>query len=241
MGNYRNTLVTTVLMHRSLPWGAQKMLESAAYHGIEVSPFGQGMHWEGFYKSKIVRFFDWARKFHEFDYILFTDGDDVLYAAGLGELHQKFETYGAGFVMSGEHYCWPYSKLNDRIPNAEHRFRHPCSGFYMATWPAFISVFERIISSPKHDPELCGRKIFHCDQAKFQYAYGTGQIGLQVDFHCRLCQSLNGLDGRWTSASNDIEWSKRPLNKLTGSYPCVFHANGSSKWRLPKLWDLLRA
>lgn len=217
------------------------MLDSAAYHGIEVTVFGGGMRWEGYCTSKVVRFFEWARQFKNYDYIVFTDGDDVLYATGLGELHQKFLTYAAGFVMSGEHYCWPYHLLDKRLPNQGQRFKNPCSGFYMATWPSFLEILEKVLSSPQHDPLICGDKIANCDQGKYQYAYATQQIDMQVDVHCRLCQSLNGLDGRWTPACLDMEWGKRPRNKLTNSYPCVFHANGGSKWRLPDIWDLLKA
>jgi hypothetical protein len=240
MSNFKNTLVTTVLMHKALPRGARRMLESAAFHGIDVTPFGQDRRWENYYIRKVVRFFEWARHLRQYDYIVFSDGDDVLYATGLGELHHQFATYGGGFVMSGEHYCWPFRRLGAELPHQGHRFKNPCAGFYMATWPAFLATFEKLLNlPPPHQPGVRSR-IGRCDQGRFQYAYAKGLIDIEVDVHCRLCQSLNGLDGRWTPACNDIEWGKRPRNKLTRSFPCVFHANGGSKWRLPELWDLLR-
>ena len=222
--------------------GYQLMRRTAEYHGIELSIFGEGLKWENYVQSKVVRFFDWARKLRGYDYIVFVDADDTLFATGLGELHAKFEQYGSDFVMAGEHYCWPFGKQFDkRTPNQSQRFRNACSGFYMATWPAFLDRIEKLIQMPAPaDPQFA--RVAHCDQGRFQYAWMNGYLDLAVDYRCLLSQSMNGLDGRWLPTNQDILWGRRPQNRITSSYPCTFHCNGGcQKWRLPEIAEMLLA
>jgi hypothetical protein len=239
MANFKNTLVCTALMHDTLPQGAKWMLESAQYHGIEMTVIGEQMKWENYWLSKCVRLYERIAGWKNYDYVVFVDGDDTLWATGLGELHAKFASYNTSFVMAGEHYCWPYWRYSDSVPNAPHRFRNPCSGFWMATWPGFLATFERLLNCPHTNECEFGHTIYNSDQARYLYGWITGQLQFTVDYRCLLSQCLNGVDDRWTPANPDLEWGKRPRNRLTGTYPCTFHANGDHKWRLGGISELL--
>lgn len=226
MANFRNTLVTSVMMYDKVPSGTQWLLETAALHGIELVPFGPGRKWEGYVTSKVLRFFDWASKLKHYDYIVFVDGTDSLFATDLGELHACFDTYGAEFIMAGERPCWPYKEYQNTTPNAPHPFRFACSGFFMATWPEFIKQMEKLVTFNRPDSQ-------HTDQGRWQRAWMEGVVDMTIDHRCLLSQSLGRM------LTGDLEKAKRPRNTVTDTFPCTFHANGGSKGWLPKIRELI--
>jgi hypothetical protein len=265
--NYKNTLVATVLMHSGpMPPGARWMLESAARYGVEVFIVGQGLAWENFYTSKLVRLYEATRKLTGYDFMVFVDGDDTLFATGLEEMHERFAKFDAPFVISGDPGCWPWPQRYGNItPHALERFRYVNAGFYMASWEGYLATLEAVMNLSDDGYEEQGRTIRNDDQAAFSRAYIEGLTPIAVDHRCELSQCLNGLDGpplqrpsryrrmpirsrhiveggcHGHSASGEIEWGKRPRNRITNTFPCTFHANGIMKDRLKDLRQILCA
>ncbi|MBI1374567.1 MAG: hypothetical protein GC159_17760 [Phycisphaera sp.] len=242
--NFKNTLVITPMFYAGKPpQTARWFMESAAYHGIEVTPIGVGEKWQGYFTSKVERVYAELKDATDYDYVLLVDGVDCLFATGLGEIHTKFEKLGHPFLISGEHFCWPWTKkYGDACPvpkNVPNRFRYPNSGGYMATWDAFTSRLEALIETEDNGYQEKGRGIKQCDQAAFFHLFMEQPGSIEVDYGCDIFQCLGGLDWRWV-LNHDIEWGKRPFNHLTKTSPCVFHANGKEKWRLKTLWELFQ-
>lgn len=236
--NYRKTLVTCCLMHDRVPEGAEWMFQTAAFHGIEVLPI-EG-RWENYYLSKIVRAYEATKAMTEYDYVVFVDADDTLWATGLGEMHARFEDFKAPFVMSGEMFCWPFWHRHHGFTNKP--FGYLNSGFYMATWPAYLRTLEAVMAMRDDGYQERGQTIRNNDQAAFWRAYVERAAPIVVDDRCVLSQCLAGLDGRWSPLCVDMEWGKRPRNKQTGTFPCTFHANGSDyKWRLRDVREMILA
>jgi Erv1 / Alr family len=241
MPSHEKTLVCTVLQYDRPPDGANLMLESARYHGIDVKIIGEGEKFENLYRSKIVRLYEAVGNLNGFDHILFIDGADTLFAAGLGEIFTKFAACGSDFVIAGEHYCYPFARrFEQRVPQPDKRFRFLNSGFYMATWDAWKKTMESMLNLLPDPYSEGGTTIENEDQARFYVAWLEGKINLTIDTDCRLCQCLNGTDGRWSWMSQDILWAKRPINKITNQAPCIFHCNGGEKWRMREIWEMLR-
>lgn len=234
MSNYRNTLVCTVLSYppEKLPREATWMLDSAARHGIEVVMLGGGEPWVSLYRAKMQRLYETLCRRTDYDYIVFVDGRDSLWATGLGELHAKFEKMGAAFVMSAEINCWPFRQYASPRPTA--RFKYLNSGFYMATWDAFLAVFKSVIDVPMPANQWMTKQIQQCDQSRFMYALGEKFIDIKLDHDCALSQTLYYVD-----TVTELTHERRPQNKLTGMHPCTFHANGRAFAALKHVRELV--
>ena len=235
--NYKKTLVASAAFYPKgqLPAGVYAMLETASLHGVDVTLIGLDEPHVSNYESKLVKLLAAVRPLQDYEFVVIADAVDLLWATGLGELHYQFARYGAPFIMSGEANCWPHGQYTDRMPNAPHRFRFLNSGFYMATWPEFLDVTEKLLASPA----FLHPKYARDDQGVWQDAWMRGSIRLRVEYECRLCQSLHGVNGHWSMLNPDIAWGKRPKNLVTNSYPCVFHGNGDGKRFMDGLRDML--
>jgi hypothetical protein len=243
MANYRKTLVCAPLFYsQPFPERVRWLLESANYHGIEVFRLGEGRRWTGFYDCKIQQLWETVKDFSEYDYILFVDGDDSLFATGLGEMHWHFDQLHEPFVISAEMQCWPWAKrYGDCSPLAPRKYRYLNSGGYMATWDAFITVLEAVkdLADDGYGETNYGQHmtIKTRDQAAYYRAWMEG-LPMHVDSACRIFQCLAGVDTHWFY-NEDFEWGKRPFNRVTKTCPCVFHLNGPDKGLLRGLRDML--
>jgi hypothetical protein len=241
MSNYRKTLVATVMMYDKPPEEARMMAASARYHGIELCIVGEGVKYQSNFHAKIVTLFDALKDFTEYDHIIMADGGDTLFATGLGEMFTKWELYNSDFVIAAEGHCWPFpKKYQDITPGAPARFRFLNSGFYMATWDAWLRTMKQLHDMPFDGYTENDKTIQNEDQGRFYTAWMEKRIQVTLDTECRLSQSMSGIDKRRSFLSPDILWGRRPINKITGQAPCTFHCNGVEKWRIPELWDMLK-
>ena len=219
------------------------MLESARRQGIEVEVIGAGMLYENFWLSKCVRLWEAIGRYDQYEHVVFVDGIDTFFVAPLDELHDGFRRYRHDFVIAGEHICWPCSHLTDHPRFAEGgRYRFPCAGFWMATWPAFLRTFAALLAMPHTDRPLDdGQTIYNCDQARYQLGMAEGTLAIGIDTEQRLSQCLHRLDDRWTPENPDIDWTnpQRPRNRATGQQPCTIHLNGPDKRQLARLREVL--
>lgn len=232
-----STLVIAPMFYQALPESAKWFLESAELHGIDVMQIGG--KWHDYYRSNIVEVFNQTKDLKGYDYVLRVDAIDSLFATGLGEIHHRFKSLNAEFVISGERFCWPWHKYNEINPLRNlSRFCHVNAGGYMATWPAYLRIMQALIDQKDNGYQEKGMTIKNNDQAAFYRYWIENPTALTVDHQCKVFQCLGGLDGRWT-LSYDMVWGKRPFNQVTKTTPCIFHANGGEKWRLRDLWDML--
>ena len=220
------------------PDGAKMLHETAMMHGIAVTEVGRGKPWTNHYECKILGVWEEIRGLRGYDYIIFADADDCLFATGLGEMHHWFDKIGKDFVACGEAYCWPWIEKYSNENDGFGRLRYLNSGFFMATWPAFLRVWRGVMKQEDDGYQERGRTIKNDDQAAF-FRYWVENPGMiELDSSARLCLCLAGLDGRW-ALNHDIEWGKRPFCHLTKTAPCVLHFNGKEKWRMRDAFDLL--
>jgi len=219
------TLVCTTLMYPvGLPQGARLMLESARRVGIDVEVIGAGLPFDNWWVSKCVRLFEAIGDRQEFDHILFVDGEDILFLAPLDEFHEGFASYGAPFVIGGEHICWPCSWLADHPAFGSALYRYPQAGFWMATWQGFLDAFAALhaVRDPERQMDNY-QTIFNCDQARFHLAIADGSLPAAIDVEQRLCHNF--------LRNAPLDWSEpaRPRSPFTKSRPCLLHFNGTSK------------
>jgi hypothetical protein len=233
--NQRTLVCTTVMHPDGLPQGTLWLIESAARFGIDVEVIGQGLLYENFWLSKCVRLWEAVAGRQEFDHIVFVDGTDTLFCAGLEPLHDAFAAYASDFVISGEDICWPYSDLA-AAPAFDQgkRFRYPCAGFWMSTWDAFLREFGKLFAFPHTDRQEDSQTIYNCDQARYQLGIATGHLQIGIDVEQRLSKPLMRIDDH-----AEMQWGPRPVIRATGIKPCTIHVNGPNKTRLPKIRDLL--
>jgi hypothetical protein len=241
--NHKRTLVCSVSMYAGKPpEGLGWMLESAAYHGIEVDMMCTGrVGWIDRFTCKIVSLYEQTHRLTGYDYVLFVDAADCLLATDLGEILHRFDHIGRPFVMAAERLCYPWpAKYDSMTPMTVSPFRFVNSGGYIATWDAYVNTLRVLIDMDDNGYQEGGLSIKNHDQAAFSRAYVEKQADICVDHECKIFQCLHGLDERW-ALNQDIHWDKRPFNRHTKTCPCIFHANGPEKWRLPQLRNLLLA
>jgi len=242
--NYRNTLVCTTVMRPSersiaVPEETRWLIESANRNGIDVEVIGLDLLYENWWLSKCVRLWESVARRDAYEHIVFVDGLDTLFAAGLDELLAGLEYYDADFLVSGEDICWPYQDLADNPRfDQRQRFRYPNSGFWMATWPAFLREFEKLLSMPHTDRQADHQTIYNCDQGRYELGIADGSLNMAVDVERRSSIALHYL-GAGAATSPEIKWGKRPRIRGSKIRPCTIHCNGYAKSALPAVRDLL--
>ena len=208
----------------TLPESVGWMLASAARHGIVVTLVGTGQPYTGMYDAKARGLWEATRGLAGFDHILMVDAADVLFAAGLSELLQRFAETGHDFVVAGE--TNGFEMPDGTVPPVE-RFGFLNAGCWMGTWAAFQRVMADAAARPVAERQT--------DQAALWAAY-LGGAGVTVDHGCDLFQCLYGVD---VTGDADLDGRDRPTNLHTGSQPLVWHANGTAKEHLPALRERL--
>ena len=108
-----NILVVTVATQETSAF--RHFRRSVLANGLPLKVLGMGMKWEGL--GQKVSLLREELEHHKEDLdkiILFTDGNDVLFNAGAGQIIRRFVQFNAKILFSAEEFSWPEPSLAKR-------------------------------------------------------------------------------------------------------------------------------
>jgi len=161
-------------------------------------------------------------------YILFCDSWDTFFAADPQVLFEKYFEFDSPIVISAEKNCFPddlkpeYDELN---PTAKYKYLN--SGMIIGETEAIKQMMEAMeldkVPDDYWDKE--NSCMVHInDQFLFQQIFLKQPVKIALDYNQSLCQTLHDI------SSDEFEISDKGIrNKVTNTFPVLFHANGSAK------------
>lgn len=195
--------------------------DTAKRQGIEVHNFDPEK-WPG----EDWRTIEWWRKSAgqarfvddhagDYDYFIFLDSHDIVWAAGIQEILEKYLRLNSPIVFATESCCWPDHALAARYPETQHRCKFLNAGLWMASTKAALPFTHELA-------ELAAKKD-RCDQGIVTDMFLSGKHPIKLDTACSICFCCN-LD-----SENYLDFSEARIKTTdTGERPCLFHGNGGS-------------
>ena len=165
-------------------------------------------------------------------YMIFTDCWDLVFATEPDEIIDIYKCMDADIVISAERNCFPtdLKEQYDGISLIEHQkspYKYLNSGFIVGETEAIKVCLEAMdLPNMKDDyfDETKGQAYHGNDQFEWQKIYLEQPVNLRLDKDQLLSQTLHDEN------VENFDFSKERIrNKITGSYPCVFHFNGGAK------------
>jgi hypothetical protein len=185
-----------------------------------VLGFGQPYNGHGVKLKLVKQFLEKAAA--GYSHVLFCDAYDVVLASGLDQITACFQEFGAPIIFSAERNCHPNPRMATQYPSSSTPYRFLNSGVWMGSTEALQEMFSRIEADKVPDRTN--------DQAVFTNVFLRNPAPIALDYQCRIAQSLH-------SSVGDIAYENgRIINKLTGSFPCVFHGNGDTSLDQILMW-----
>jgi hypothetical protein len=163
-----------------------------------MSALGGGM--------KINLMKDYVKDLHDNDIVLFTDAYDVFYADDLETITERYLTFDAEIVFSGELYCWPDKDLAEKFPKAHTRFKYINSGTYIGRVGELKKLYNHEKIEHWEDDQLYVHKCFL-----------YGDFNISIDYECYIFQ---------THFEGTIKLGDQLNNPETKCCSCIYHGNG---------------
>ncbi|XP_053954826.1 procollagen-lysine,2-oxoglutarate 5-dioxygenase [Anastrepha ludens] len=216
--------------------GYLRYLRSAQrIYDIEVNTLGMDEEWKGGdmnglgggYKIRLLREAVEPFKNEKDTIILFTDSYDVVFTGGLKDIYRRFREFGGKVIFSAEKFCWPDSDLARKYPPVSEANASPFlnSGAFIGYAPQIYSILHDEEIKDDDDDQRYYTKIF-LDTEKRK------KLGIQLDTHSHLFQTLNGARGD-LKLDVDLDSNEgKLLNINFMTEPVIIHGNGPSKVEL---------
>jgi len=169
--------------------------------------------WPGHYQ-KVITFAEWANGVAPApEYVLFADGNDVIWQTGLEPVLEMFLASGRDIMFATEAGKWPDENAvyPEAPPNAHHRYLN--AGLWIAKFRAAKRYLKDVLPKALEKPRS--------EQGIHVNAFLSGQHDMTLDYECRMAfcikwEKLEKLGGRWTLS--------------TGVTPAALH--GAGGWPL---------
>lgn len=212
----------------------EKLLHSCKLNNVGIEFLGKGTEWKGnITKYEIV--IEYLKSIKN-ELICLTDSRDVLYMSNPTEIYNTFiENFDRdSIVFNGETNCWPDESFAPKHPFQNKKYRYLNSGCVIGNRELLLAVYEDAC-------ELCkesGEGITS-DQYYLQQIFISGKYGdkFTLDYDCHIFQCV--WDEDWGRSNNfDLIYTKDNIyNRLTDTYPLVFHFPGptttdSQVWKI---------
>lgn len=164
-------------------------------------------------------------------YLIFTDSWDLVFATTPQEVLDKYKEFGYPIAINAEKNMFPhdYAEGFDKL-EAPTQWRYLNSGFIIGETEAILSCLEtmdlpNVLGDHWDEERQCMENPD--DQRMWQKVFLEQPIPITLDYHCILSQTMHEAN------MDEFDFSGgRIRNKVTNSYPCVFHLNGSAKDKL---------
>jgi hypothetical protein len=185
--------------------------ESCRSQGMEPEVFGMGRRWRGFGWRQRVLYRNLVRRRRDYDYVLFMDGYDSIVTAPLSEILQKFREMRTPLLFSAEVVSHPIPPESYPDETADHRYRYLNAGGFLGELRYALQVMTKV--------RFFLRRFDCSDQALYAQAHLDQRVEIALDHQCQIFQCL-------FSCKEDVTVKGgRYVNSVTGSTPCVVHAN----------------
>lgn len=165
-------------------------------------------------------------------HILFVDAFDILFMASPLDCVMEFLSIQQvspaipSILWASEKACFPDEGRSERHPKISSAWRYLNSGFSIGEsdgFRKFYSEFDPDLILDDHQDSL-GNWVHDNDQRHAMDAFLDGSLSMELDYDCRIHQSL------FQCSAEEFDFSEtRIRNKATGTYPMVAHANGDAK------------
>lgn len=200
----------------------EKLEKSCQAHGIDLEILGMGSPYPG-NGTKFLHMVDYLQTLEEDDIVMFVDAFDVLILADKKTILQKFLKMKVPFLMAAETNSHPFPWRAEEYPQSPTRFRYINTGTYIGYVNALKNWLDALQPiDPVIDDQGQATEHFLASDRNKRY--------FKLDHHCRLFLPLFGVSTKDVAIIND---QFRCL--LTGSKPCLIHANGGTF----KIWDMV--
>lgn len=161
------------------------------------------------------------------EYIIFCDCWDLVFCTSPEEIILKFLSFNAPIVFSTEKNCFPEDVREeyDKLPYTS-EYRYLNSGMIVGKTSAMLELLEAMDAENIPDDYRMenGQNFHYNDQSLYQHIFLKQPIPMALDYNQILCNTLHNV------TLDELDFSEtRIRNKETGSFPCVFHMNGSAK------------
>lgn len=213
-------LAPAVLPSASEVW--QKMrffLKSAGRFEFPIRMYGIGTTpFPGYRFFKVqMALAEMEKAASEYSHILYTDSWDVLWTGPLTEVISKYHALGSPELLwAAQEQLGNCSNEEVRYPGVfDHslHFRYPCCGGYMGELPAVIEVFRKFaVLNPEYN-----------DDSFLVYdGIRDGWFKPVLDTGCEIFQTR----AEENSDLVELDGLTRIRNRITGSFPCIWHFAG---------------
>ena len=212
-------LVCTVATDRTS--GLIDLEHSCERVGIQLRIFGNSSRWSGMHFKLHTLCLELIRCRALYDYVIYTDGYDSVIAANADCIIRRFLAFDTPLLFSAEATCYPSApgQTENDYPGAPTKYRFFNAGGFVGRLDYLLEVMAKW--------EALSANIN--DQEWWAGVYLSGKTQIKLDHECNIFQCLHGCE-------DDVEFSPLGIqNRITGSVPCILHANGYA--RLGKLAD----
>ena len=205
-----------------------KFLASLKKFGVEPIVLGADKKWEGL-MTKAFLYRAWLRALAmtgSSERVILCDAWDIVFAEHPDTIDTACnKVYGDAVVFNGEKACWPRGDLSDTFPDQGYPWRYLNCGFICGPASSILTMLEAMnLESIGVDRVENGKKIEPNDQGEFQALFSKQPVKMVVDAKCVAAQTLSAC------TVDEFDFTTEFItNKVTGTMPGVFHANGSSK------------
>lgn len=205
------------------------LIESARQRGIEVEVLKPvapaGLTRAAILSQKLKLVHSFLQTVEPTEVVMFVDGYDVVVNGSSSQLLERFRLAVEGrhvALFSAELNCWPDEDLADKYPQGPSPYRFLNSGTYVAEAGVLLRIFNEF-------SHLIGDLAD--DQRFFTHIFLNTQGNIILDSRNQIFNCLEKVDAA------DLQLTANGwYNRVTESFPLVFHGNGHSK---PMLYEVI--
>lgn len=186
---------------------------------IEILPELLPWTWDFYPKSLSV--YETLKKIDGETIVLVCDAYDVLPINGVTN-DILFTSIKSNFdldkiTFNAEKNCYPNPRLIPQYPQVNSLWKYLNGGIYVGKAKNITNMLENLL------PKMRGI----IDQEIFSVSYVKGEFGIDIDYQCKIFQTLFMLD------NNDLSWENGIItNTITNTVPLLVHGNGKSDMSL---------
>lgn len=166
-------------------------------------------------------------------HIIFSDAYDVWFGASPDEILEASSVFLPNkIVWNAEKNCFPDAGLASHFKKTWSPFRYLNSGLSIGPTESYLECLREMdVDSWPDDHQNPDGSWFHKNDQddwmrRFLFGQCPGQVPMCLDSECILFQTLCDV----SETDFEFEWkSSKIKNRITGSFPMAFHANGGSK------------
>lgn len=208
----------------------KRLIKSADHFGIPLQVLGKDMSYRD-HNDKTIILLNYLKEVKDSEAILYLDGYDCIFLRDLNYIEEQFESFHHPFVISTEQNfnCDSSFPLKFfyylKYPKGKSPYRFLNAGSWIAKADYATMVLEKVLAEKGNDQDLLN---------KF-FALNHGSLALDYDHRIFTCSA-----GRTGLESEDYVLENGLVkNRVTKSFPAVFHAAGENFIGLSKVIKLV--